>query len=242
MIIRAVGLPADIQRAEGSLEWWQELWKWAIASDALWWAIIGLLAAGMVALQIAPMLPGWLAGLWHNKERYARLIEEHDNLYKKRTDYWNLAKTKYQKWQHANGYEGLENLIEKAKFPNVVDGLDTVHTWSRSLTGFSKGLWDFCQWSFSQDEKDFEFRDLQTVLSGHWQIIGGAVFDEKEISRAKIFDRHFPHQSRLVKLLAYYECVLEIQLNSRKIRKPYLFKVYKAAQRLGLTYEGNQGD
>ena len=40
-------------RIDESSLWWLEAWNWALGSDAFWWAIMGLLAIGMAALQMS---------------------------------------------------------------------------------------------------------------------------------------------------------------------------------------------
>ena len=242
-MIRLAGLPADLEQVSKSEVWWKEAWIWIATSEAFFWWIIGILFLWILIFEIAPFLPTWLASFWHNKERYARLMEEHDSLYHKRAKYWGDVKAKYNGWAANNGLPdmALENLIERAEFPTVTKARQNVHSWVQSLTGESKSLYDFCQNVLASvkecEPDDSAFKDAQAVLSNYWLKVGAAIFDEKEISRKKVYNRDFPHQSRLIKLLAYFECAVEVDLNSRKIRKPYLFDLYLDAQKRGLTYE-----
>ncbi len=86
-ILRLVGTPADVKAADDSFSWWLQAWNRALANDAFWWVILGLLAVAMFALQISPKLPTWFASFWHNKELYSKLMQEHDDMGRARRKY-----------------------------------------------------------------------------------------------------------------------------------------------------------
>ena len=84
-----------------------------------------------------------------------------------------------------------------------------------------------------------ELMDIQRDISNYWNKTAAAIYDEKEISQKKVFERHFPHQSKLLKMILYMECFLMLEFESKRLRKSFAFKLYQEAKKNGQTDEWN---
>ena len=245
-IIRLVGTPADVKAADDSLSWWLQAWNWALANDVFWWVILVLLAVAMFALQVSPKLPTWLASFWHNKELYSKLIQEHDDMGRGRRKYWTIMKDIYNDWGIDDESYGstLETLIASAEIPVLDTKKPNVEEWVNGLTGASASLWKHIAWvNRSDKQRDInrreELKDIQRDISNYWNKTAAAIYDEKEISQKKVFERHFPHQSKLLKMILYMECFQMLEFDSERLRKPFAFKLYQEAKKTGQTDEWN---
>lgn len=245
-LIRAVGAPADVKAADDSLSWWLQTWNSALANDAFWWAILVLLAIAMFALQISPKLPAWFASFWHNKELYSKLMQEHDEMGKARRKYWNIMKNLYNGSGKDDESYGttLEELIMSAEAPDFDTKSPNVAEWEKGLSGASKSLWDHIVWAYHSDHRkdidtDDDLLDIHRDISNYWDKTSASIFDEKEISKRKVFERHFPHQSKLLKMVLYMECMRMLEYDSGRLRSPFVFKLYREAKKSGQTDESN---
>ena len=162
-----------------------------------------------------------------------------------RSSFWramNLIYTSATPKEPGDPYNRLDDLIAAADPLDSREEGTTLQHWENSLSGASKTLWEFIAWAHYAKDEHVELQDdpfeCQRVIANYWNKVGAAIYDEGEISERKVFERHFPHQSRLLKLTLYMERLVELELKSRKLRKPYAFKIYQRAKAVGETYEG----
>jgi len=238
-IPRIIGFPASLNLARESESFWEGAWAWTVSYDLHFWVPMLLLAIGMLVVDLGPHLSERFASLWHNKELFSKLMQEHDDEVSSRERYWKISKDIYGSPADVDSlFRKLGHLIEAADVPDIDLFHPDINTWSNSLSGPSKELWGHVCWAQSQIAEDAdELMSLQAKISNYWHKVGAAIFEEKQISRNKVFDRHFPHQSRLLKLILYMELCVDLDLESTKIRKPYAFKLYDKAYKARLTYE-----
>ena len=238
------GLPAKLDGLNKSASFWDTVRTFILTNEQVPVAVYVVLGIGMVVLQIAPRLPIWISFMWHNSARYAALMEEHDHLVNVRRDYWGMCKQLFKYWKlkqpknHAIQFSSLEQFSDGAHFPYVHIGQNSIAEWVKTIHSAQGSptnlLYEFCEWSLRNlklnETKNTKFGDLQARLSNYWMKVGSSIFVEHEISYRPVYERHFPHQSRLIKLLAYFECAVDQELKSKKLRKPPLFQIYKDAK------------
>lgn len=175
--------------------------------------------------------PTLLPAFTHDHKKYEETNSEHDSLHDDRVRYWEILRNSWNK-------PGLEALIDAANLPPLdLERPDFVR-WQTSLDAGALDLWKLVTWTLDGDNDTEnlnrgEFKKLQGRLSNYWQKIGIMVLRDRSLLRSAIYDRHIPHQLRLMKLLVFAECKIEIDVHSARVRKPFLFEIYLDA----LTHE-----
>ncbi len=63
-----------------STSFWEQVWAWVVSNDLYFWVPVGLLAIGFLIIDLGPYLSKRFASLWHNKDLYSKLMQEHDDM------------------------------------------------------------------------------------------------------------------------------------------------------------------
>lgn len=241
---RIVGLPTAVSQAEQSRSFWEDAWRWFLEYDLQFWIPMGLLAVGMLVIDLGPYLFQRLESLWHNKELYSKLMQEHDDMGRARRKYWTIMKDIYDGSGKDDVSYGmtLEELVIAAEAPIIDAKNPNVAEWIKGLTGASASLWNHIDWvNRSDKQRDIssreELKDIQRDISNYWNKTAAAIYDEKEISQKKVFERHFPHQSKLLKMILYMECFQMLEFDSKQLRKRFAFRLYQDARKTNQTDE-----